>query len=68
MKISEVLVYLNATYKKWGDVECLIDVDPSDDDLYEMASIFVDLNPEDETDANLVFALFETKHKLVAVK
>lgn len=68
MKISEMLVYLEASYKKWGDIDCLIDVDPSDDDLYEVTSIFADINPKDENDVSLVFALFETKHKLVAVK
>lgn len=68
MKISEVQKYLDATITRFGDLECLIDVDPNDEDLYSLEGIFCDINPDDETDVSLVFALFEIKHKLMAVK
>ena len=67
MKITELQRYLQATLDRFGDVDCLMDIDPESEDLYEVDSIFCDVNPDDENDVNLVFACFEVRPMLKLV-
>lgn len=68
MRISEMQRYLNATLEKFGDLECLLDFDPEAEDIYEIEGIFCDVNPDDETDVQLVFSTFPVRQALKAVK
>lgn len=68
MKVSELIINAQAAFVRWGDIECLLDIDPSEPDLYELVNIFGDINPDNEQDVSLVFAIYDVVHKLKVVK
>ncbi len=68
MRITDLQNYLSATLERFGNLEVLLDFDPEDEDLYEIDSVFCDINPDDETDVSLVLACFETRNTLRVVK
>jgi hypothetical protein len=68
MKATELIRYLDATVDKWGDIDCMLDFDSESEYLYNISSVFCDINPMDNTDASLVFATYETKAALSIVK
>ena len=68
MKVSDLQRYLAATLEKFGDVECLLDVDAEDEDLYTIEGVFCDVSDTDPNDVNSLIACYEVRATLSLVK
>ncbi len=69
MKISELKAVLDKSLAAWGDLECYIDIDPNEEDIYSLDYIFCDISPDHpDEQKSLVFAAYGVEPNLKLVK
>ncbi len=68
MKLAELKRNVDAAYKKLGNIECYLDIDPEEDEIYEVEGIFLDQSRENDAINGLVFAAYSVVPTLTVVK
>lgn len=68
MKLGELKRNVDAAFDRLGDIDCYLDIDPDDEEIYEVESIFIDESIEDSTERGLVFATYTVVPLLKIVK